>query len=122
MRTDFRLGRGQRPPLWFWRTSAGDEIDLLVELAPERFITVECKAAAQVDLSAVKSNRVLREEYGPDAVAKALVVCRTDRTYPLAADTEAVPLTGPGGLLGRTEFADGGGKAEFGPVGLGPGG
>lgn len=100
------LARGQRPPLWFWRTSAGDEIDLLVEVAPERFITVECKTAAQVDLSAVKANRVLKDEYGPDAVAKALVVCRTDRAYPLAdAVTEAVPLVGPGGLLGRKEFA-----------------
>jgi len=97
--------RGQRPPLWFWRTSAGDEIDLLVEVAPERFVTVECKAAAHVDLSAVKANRVLKEEYGPDAVAQALVVCRTDRAYPLAAATDAVPLVGPGGLLSRKEFS-----------------
>jgi len=33
------------------------------------------------------------------------VVCRTDRAYPLAAATDAVPLVGPGGLLGRKEFA-----------------
>ena len=100
------LVRGQRPPLWFWRTSAGDEIDLLVEVAPERFITVECKTAAQVNLSAVKANRVLKDEYGPDAVAQALVVCRTDRAYPLAdVATMAVPLAGPDGVLSRKEFA-----------------
>lgn len=98
------LVRGQRPPLWFWRTTAGAEIDLLVEIAPERFITIECKAAARADVSAVKANRGLVEDYGPDAVAQAFVVCRTDRAYPLATGTDAVPLVGPGGLLQRSEF------------------
>jgi len=96
------LVQGRRPPLWFWRTTTGDEIDLVLELAPERFITVECKTAAQVDLSAVKALRSLKAEYGDACVAHAYVVCRTDRAYPLikGGSIEAVPLVGRGGLLG----------------------
>lgn len=97
---------GRRPPLWFWRTTTGDEIDVLVELAPERFVAIECKTAAQVDLSALKTLRSLRGEYGADCVAQAFVVCRTDRPYPLEKNgaVEAVPLAGRGGLLTRKEL------------------
>jgi predicted AAA+ superfamily ATPase len=98
------LNRGERPPIWLWRTAAGEEIDVLVELAPERFITVECKTAAEVTLSAVKANAALRAEYGADAVVQSFVACRTARAYPLDDTTEAVPLIGRGGLLGRREL------------------
>jgi predicted AAA+ superfamily ATPase len=100
------LVRGLRPPLWFWRTSDGHEIDVLIELAPERFVAVECKAAAQVDASALRSLRPLQAEYGESSVAKAYVVCRTERAYPLAKEgfIEAVPLAGRGGLLTRKEL------------------
>lgn len=101
------LVRGLRPPLWFWRTSSGDEIDVLIELAPERFIAIECKTAAQVDQSVIRGLKPLRHEYGERAVDKAFVVCRTDRAYPLAngAVIEAVPLGGRDGLLSRKELA-----------------
>ncbi len=98
------LVQGQRPPLWFWRTSDGHEIDLLVETAPERFITVECKTAAQVTSTAVKANAVLGKEYGADCVIHAYVVCRTDQPYPLGEKAEAVPLVGPDGLVQRKPF------------------
>lgn len=100
------LVRGLRPPLWFWRTSSGDELDVLIELAPERFIVIECKTAAQVELSAIRGLRPLSREYGEDSVAKAFIVCRTDRAYPLVeeAAVEAVPLAGRGGLLNRKEL------------------
>lgn len=100
------LVRGLRPPLWFWRTSSGDEIDVLIELAPERFVAIECKAAAQVDTSAIRALRPLQAEYGAASVTKAFVVCRTERAYPLAEEgtVEAVPLAGRGGLLNRKEL------------------
>ena len=100
------LVRGERPPLWFWRTSDGHEIDLLVEIAPERFITVECKTAAQVTRAAVKANAVLSKEYGADCVAHSYVACRTDRSYPLGEKADAVPLVGPGSLLQRDLFRE----------------
>ena len=103
------LVRGLRPPLWFWRTSSGDELDVLIELAPERFVVIECKAAAQVDASAVRGLRSLKAEYGEASVAKAFVVCPTERAYPLAEEgiVEAVPLAGRGGLLTRKELVGG---------------
>jgi predicted AAA+ superfamily ATPase len=100
------LVRGLRPPLWFWRTSAGEEIDALVEIAPERFLAIECKTAARVDASALRSLRALRTEYGEDCTSMTFVVCRTERAYPLTEDltAEAVPLAGRGGLLNRPEL------------------
>jgi hypothetical protein len=100
------LVNGLRAPISFWRTSAGDEIDLLIEKAPERFVVVECKTAAHVDASALRALRSLHSEYGAGSVAKAFVVCRTRRAYPLADGgiIEAVPLAGRGGLLSRPEL------------------
>jgi len=82
---------------------------VLIELAPERFVAIECKTAAQVDVSAVRSLRALKAEYGEASVAKAFVACRTERAYPLAEEgvVEAVPLAGRGGLLTRKELTGG---------------
>lgn len=100
------LVRGLRPPLWFWRTSNGEEIDLLIETAPERFVVIESKTAAQVDSSALKSLQALKGEYGEDSVSQAYVACRTERAYPLqeGGKAEAVPMTGESGLLARAEL------------------
>ena len=97
------LSAGQRPPLWYWRTTEGHEVDLLVECAPESFVTVECKTAAQVSLSDYGHLKVFREEYGAGSVRKAYIACRTERAYPLSKDgvCEAVPLAGEDGVLGR---------------------
>jgi len=103
------LNRGQRPPLWYWRTSTGEEIDVLVEIAPERFVAVECKTAAQVDTSQLRGLRLLQSEYGPSSVSHAFIACRTERPYPLieGGAIEAVPLAGHGGLLRRRELTGG---------------
>lgn len=103
------LVRGARPPLWFWRTSSGEELDVLIELAPEKFVIVECETAAEVDLSAIRSLRALKAEYGETSVSKAFVACRTESAYPLAEEgvVEAVPLAGRGGLLARKELTGG---------------
>lgn len=95
------LVRGLRPPIWFWRTSSGEEIDVLIETAPERFVAIECKTAEHVDASAIRALRPLKAEYGEESINKALVVCRTQRAYPLieGGGIEAVPLAGRGGLL-----------------------
>lgn len=103
------LDRAMRPPLWFWRTASGDELDVLIELAPERFVVIECKTAAQVSASELRGLRSLQAEYGADTVAKAFVACRTETGYPLAekGHIEAVPLMGEGGLLTRRHLTGG---------------
>lgn len=95
------LATGHPPPLWFWRTAHGDELDLLVEIEPERFVAIECKTAERVTGGALKSLHRLAGEYGPSAIAAARVACRTDRAYPLEgpSETQAVPLAGKHGLL-----------------------
>ena len=99
------LSAGQRPPLWYWRTSEGHEVDLLVECAPEIFVTVECKTAARVTASDCAHLKTLRAEYGPASVRKAYVACRSEHAYPLDEGglCEAVPLAGEDGLLWRLE-------------------
>lgn len=88
------------PALWCWRTAAGDEVDLLVETAPERFVAVECKAAAQVDGGAARGLLALRSEMGAAAVPVALIACRTESAYPLrGGEIFAVPVSGGEGLL-----------------------
>ena len=93
--------RGSPPPLWFWRTAHGEEIDLLVETGPERFIVVESKAAERVTSAALRSLHGFVGEYGPRSVAAARVACRTETAYPLEGvpDSRAVPLGGRQGLL-----------------------
>ncbi len=63
--------------MWFWRTAQGDEVDLLLETAPEQFVAIECKTSERVDTGALTGIRKLAEEYGAAAVAAARVVCRT---------------------------------------------
>ncbi len=94
------LNAGQRPPLWFWRTAQGEELDLLVEIGPQRFLAVECKVAAAVDRHALKGFRVLEGVYGPAALQRGAVVCRTDQPYPLTEQgwIAALPLGGTRGV------------------------
>ncbi len=57
--------------MWFWRTAQGDEVDLLLETAPEQFVAIECKTSERVDTGALTGIRKLAEEYGATAVAAA---------------------------------------------------
>ena len=95
------LASGHPPPLWFWRTAHGEEVDLLVETGPERFVAIECKTAERVAAGALKGVHRLAGEYGSRAVTAARVVCRTDASYPLEApwDARAAPLGGRNGAL-----------------------
>lgn len=94
------LNRGQRPPLWFWRTTQGEEIDLLIEIGPRCFLAVECKTAAAVESRDYRHFAVLQTAYGETALAAGAVVCRTDRPYPLTEGGRftAIPLGGPEGV------------------------
>jgi hypothetical protein len=83
-----------RPPaFWFWRTAQGDEVDLLMETAPETFAVIECKTSERVTANDLKGVRRLADEYGADSIASARVVCRTRIPYPLGGGAMAVPLS-----------------------------
>jgi hypothetical protein len=85
--------------MWFWRTAQGDEVDLLVESGPERFLAIECKTAERVGPEALKGISRLAAEYGPAAVVAARVACRTPSSYPLSANSDASAVS-VGGLEG----------------------
>ncbi|NJN47215.1 MAG: ATP-binding protein [Candidatus Competibacteraceae bacterium] len=94
------LNAGQRPPLWFWRTAQGEELDLLVEIGPQQFLAVECKVTAAVERRNLKHFRVLEDVYGAEALKRGAVVCRTEQAYPLTEQGRlmALPLGGTQGV------------------------
>jgi len=95
------MNSGKRSPLWFWRTSQGDEVDLLIDVGAERFLAVECKVGSRVDKRQMKGMRSLVDNYGANAVQKAAFACRTSASYPLGEKglVSARPLGGPEGVL-----------------------
>jgi len=92
---------GKRPPCWFWRTVQGEEVDLLVEVGPRQFLTVECKTASQIEPRALKGFAGLEKSYGAESLKRAAVICRTEESYPLAQESRivALPLSGADGLV-----------------------
>jgi len=94
------LNRGGRPSYWFWRTVQGEEIDLLIERGPGQFLAVECKTTAEIEPRMLKGFAALEQTYGPKALWRAAVVCRTPAPYPLAEKSRisALPLGGAEGL------------------------
>jgi predicted AAA+ superfamily ATPase len=94
------LNRGQRPPCWFWRTTLGEEIDLLVERAPGQFLAIECKTASEIEPRLLKNFTSLEKAYGPQALWRGAAICRTAAPYPLTEKSRiaALPLGGVGGL------------------------
>jgi uncharacterized protein len=83
----FQIQR-EKPPLWFWRTLQGPEIDLLVERGG-RFIAIECKLGEAPDEDATRAFNAFSEDYGKGALGQALVVCRTLRKYGLKSFSRA---------------------------------
>ena len=73
-------GAKERSPLWFFRTAAGDEVDLLIEHGG-RFTAIECKLAEAPGSEALRGFRSLAALYGEPAVERALVACRTPHSY-----------------------------------------
>jgi predicted AAA+ superfamily ATPase len=94
---------GIRSPMHFWRTAAGDEVDVLVEQGPRRFLAVECKTAERLVEHDLRGLRVLEREYGRACIVQAWCACRTSKTYPLEPDGHVSAATLPVLL---TEFMD----------------
>ena len=76
--------RREKPPLWFWRTAQGDEVDLLVEHGG-RFIAIECKLTIHPEDRDLRGLRALEAYYGEGAIERAFVACRTPHEYAFRA-------------------------------------
>jgi predicted AAA+ superfamily ATPase len=83
-------GRGERPHLYFWRTSTGVEVNLIVETAG-KLIPIEIKMSATPDRSMARNIVSFRKDlYGQSE--KGFVVHPGDVTLPLVPDAVAFPF------------------------------
>ena len=83
-------GRGKRPHLYFWRTSTGVEVDLIVEIAG-KLIPIEIKTSATPDRSMARNIVAFRKDlYGQ--TEKGFVVHPGDVTLPLVPDAVVLPF------------------------------
>jgi len=79
--------RAVRPELFFWRTSGGAEVDLLIRDG-RRLIPVEIKLGAAVDRHQVAGLRQCMVDLG---LAKGYVIANTRTRDMIGADIEVVP-------------------------------
>lgn len=77
-------------PLWFWRTAAGDEIDLLMEVGPEEFIAVEAKATGMPSGHQAAIFSKFAALHGEESLKRKLICCRTPEARPLVADSDTM--------------------------------
>jgi predicted AAA+ superfamily ATPase len=65
-----------KPPIWFWRTSQGDEVDVLVEYG-KRFVAIECKLTELPDQKDTKQLQRFARDMGQHSLIRSIIACRT---------------------------------------------
>ena len=83
--------RGLRPQVFFWRTHAGAEVDIVVE-TDGKVVPVEVKLSATPRPGMATSIRALQRELGPGA-ASGYVVHPGDVRLPLGPGATALPFS-----------------------------
>lgn len=84
------LHRGEEPGVYFWRTSAGTEVDILVE-SRGKLVPVEVKLSETPNVNMAKGIQAFREDLGGKATA-GYVVHPGRMHLPLAPSVEAMPF------------------------------
>ncbi len=85
------VNRGEEPQIHFWRTSAGVEVDLVVEASGKR-IPIEVKLSATPRPAMATGIRAFQEDLGPKA-SPGFVIHPGDIRLPLAPHIIASPFT-----------------------------
>jgi uncharacterized protein len=83
--------RGQEPPVYFWRTSTGSEVDIVVDEGG-RLVPVEVKLSSTPHPPMAKGILGLREALG-DRVAPGFVVHPGDSRLPLGPGATSLPFS-----------------------------
>lgn len=81
---------GQRPPLWYWRTPYGHEVDIVIEEGGGRMTPVECKLSEHPTNRDCAGIRAIESFYGESEIVKSLVACRTPVSYRIEGKIRAV--------------------------------
>lgn len=77
------------PPLFYWRTREGREVDFVIEKGG-RFIAFEAKLTGMSDSNALKGFEYLKEYYGDDSLISGYVICRIKKEFSLGKGIKAV--------------------------------
>ena len=83
--------RGIEPRIYFWRTSVGTEVDIVVESAG-RLVPLEVKLTSTPRPAMAKSLKTFREDFGDRAVP-GYVLHTGDVRLPLGESVTALPFT-----------------------------
>ncbi|MDE2058350.1 MAG: ATP-binding protein [candidate division NC10 bacterium] len=83
--------RGLEPQVYFWRTSTGTEVDIVVEVSG-KLVPIEVKLSATPRPAMASSIRTFRVDFG-DAALPGYVVHPGDIRLPLGSDVTACPFT-----------------------------
>ena len=83
--------RGLDPQVYFWRTSAGTEVDIVVEVSG-KLVPIEVKLSATPRPAMASSIRMFRADFG-DTTLPGYVVHPGDIRLPLGSDVTACPFT-----------------------------
>jgi predicted AAA+ superfamily ATPase len=83
--------RGLEPQVYFWRTSAGSEVDIVVE-ADGKVVPVEVKLSATPRPAMASSIKKFQEDFG-DKAGPGFVVHPGDIRLPLGSSVTALPFT-----------------------------
>ncbi|HUU26842.1 MAG TPA: ATP-binding protein [archaeon] len=84
------IHRGIDPQVYFWRTSAGTEVDIIAEISG-RLVPIEIKLSATPRPSMAASIRAFQQDLGEKA-APGYVVHPGDITLPLGSGVTALPF------------------------------
>jgi len=82
--------RGLEPQVYFWRTSTGTEVDIVVETAG-RLVPIEVKLSATPRPAMASSIRTFEEDFG-DRAMPGYVVHPGDMRLPLGSNATALPF------------------------------
>jgi predicted AAA+ superfamily ATPase len=85
------LHRGEELPMYFWRTAAGAEVDLVID-TQDRLIPVEIKSSATPRPEMAKEIEGFRKDFG-ERVGNGYVVHSGKIILPLGAGTIALPFS-----------------------------
>ncbi len=83
--------RGISPNVYFWRTSAGGEVDIVVE-TDSRLVPVQVKLSATPQPAMARQLRVFQADF-PGKAMPGYVVHPGNVRLPLAATVTALPFT-----------------------------
>ena len=82
--------QGKKPPLWYWRTPYGQEVDLIIEEGGGKLTAIECKLSEHPGAKDCAGIRALEAFYGKEMILHSFIACRTPVTFKLSPGIFAV--------------------------------